>query len=76
MEFLLPLIEKMKRQQPETRPTAEQVLREWQRVRGDLNESLFRWRLGPKSEPAIERMFKDTVAVAWEGVFRLRKLVG
>ncbi|EIW54128.1 kinase-like protein [Trametes versicolor FP-101664 SS1] len=76
MEFLLPLIEQMKRHQPETRPTAAQVLREWKKVRGDLNESLFRWRLGPKSEPAIERMFKDTVAVAWEGVFRLRKLVG
>lgn len=76
MEFLLPLIEQMKRLQPETRPTAPQVLREWRRIRGDLSDSLFRWRLGPKSEPAVERMFKDTVAAAWEGVFRLRQLVG
>ncbi|KAI0828178.1 kinase-like protein [Trametes gibbosa] len=76
MEFLLRLIEPMTRRQPETRPTAEQVLVEWQSTRAELNESLFRWRLGPKSEPAIERMFNDTVAVAREGIFRLRKLVG
>ncbi|KAI0824583.1 kinase-like protein [Trametes gibbosa] len=76
MEFLLRLIEPMTRRQPETRPTAEQVLVEWQSTRAELNESLFRWRLGPKSEPAIERMFNDTVAVALEGIYRLRKLVG
>ncbi|KAI0824561.1 kinase-like protein [Trametes gibbosa] len=76
MEFLLRLIEPMTRRQPETRPTAEQVLVEWQSTRAELNESLFRWRLGPKSEPAIGRMFNDTVAVAREGIFRLRKLVG
>ncbi|KAI0365099.1 kinase-like protein [Pilatotrama ljubarskyi] len=76
MDFLVPLIDKMKRRRPEERPTAEEVLREWESIRADLDESLFRWRLGPKSEPAIERMFNDTVAVAWEGVYRLRKLVG
>ncbi|KAI0351964.1 kinase-like protein [Trametes cingulata] len=76
MDFLVPLIDKMTRRLPGERPTADEVLREWESVRADLNESLFRWRLGPKSEPAIERMFKDTVAVAWEGVYRLRKLVG
>lgn len=76
MDFLLRLIEPMKRRQPEERPNATEVLREWESIRADLSESLFRWRLGPKSEPAIERMFKDSVAAAWEGVYRLRKFVG
>lgn len=34
-----------------------------------------RWRLSPKNEPALERVVNDTVAVAWEGVYRLKKLV-
>ncbi|KAI0828174.1 kinase-like protein [Trametes gibbosa] len=69
MEFLRRLIDPMTRRQPESRPTADQILVEWQSTRSELNESLFRWRLGPKSEPAIGRMFNDTVAVA-------RRLVG
>ncbi|KAI0330361.1 kinase-like protein [Cubamyces sp. BRFM 1775] len=76
VEFLIPLIEKMKRQRPEERPTAEQVSQEWQQKRATLNDSLFRWRLVPHSEQAIERVVNDTVAVAWEGIYHLKKLVG
>lgn len=75
MDFLLSLIGPMTQRQPELRPTAEQVLQEWQRVRPTINESLFRWRLGPKDEPALERVVNDTVAVAWEGVYRIKKFV-
>ena len=66
----------MKRQRPEERPTAEQILQEWQQKRATLNDSLFRWRLVPKSEQTIERVVNDTVAVAWEGIYHLKKLVG
>ncbi|KAI0657815.1 kinase-like domain-containing protein [Cubamyces menziesii] len=76
VDFLLPLIEKMKRQRPEERPTAQQVSQEWQQKRATLNDSLFRWRLVSHSEQAIERVVNDTVAVAWEGIYHLKKLVG
>lgn len=66
----------MRQQRPEARPTAAELLRQWEAIRADLAPSLYRWRLGPKTEPAFERMVNDTVAVAWEGVYRLRKLVG
>ncbi|KAI8968722.1 kinase-like protein [Trametes punicea] len=76
VEFLRATIEPMKRQRPEERPSAEQVLREWQKTRATLSESLLRWRLVPKTEPAIERVVNDTVAVAWEGIYHLKKFVG
>ncbi|OJT07915.1 hypothetical protein TRAPUB_1194 [Trametes pubescens] len=75
MEFLEALIRPMTLRQPEQRPTAEQVSREWQRIRAALNDTDLRWRLGPKNEPAFDRVVNDTVAVAWEGVYRLKKLV-
>ncbi|KAJ8482818.1 hypothetical protein ONZ51_g5120 [Trametes cubensis] len=74
-DFLLPLVEQLRRVQPEQRLTAAQALREWQRIRATINDSLFRWRLVPKSEQAIERVVNDTVAVAWEGIYHLKKLV-
>lgn len=75
MEFLEALIGPMTLRQPEQRPTAEQVSREWQKIRATLNDTDLRWRLGPKNEPAFDRVVNDTVAVAWEGVYRLKKLV-
>ncbi|KAL7284778.1 hypothetical protein ACG7TL_002085 [Trametes sanguinea] len=76
VEFLLSIIEPMKRERPERRPTAEEVFREWKETRSKLSDSLYRWRLVPKSEPPIERVVNDTVAVAWEGIYHLKKLVG
>ncbi|KAI8968718.1 kinase-like domain-containing protein [Trametes punicea] len=76
VEFLHAIIEPMKRQRPEERPTAEEVLREWEKTRAALSDSLRRWRLVPKTEPAIERVVNDTVAVAWEGIYHLKQLVG
>ena len=75
MEFLVSLIEPMTRQRPEQRPTADYMLQVWEQKRATINESLFRWRLAPKSEPAIERVVNDTVAVAWEGIYHLTKFV-
>ncbi|KAI9069041.1 kinase-like protein [Trametes sanguinea] len=76
VEFLQSIIEPMKGVRPEQRPTAEQALRDWQRNRATLSDSLFRWRLVPRSEAPIERVVNDTVAVAWEGIYHLKKLVG
>ncbi|KAI0629610.1 kinase-like domain-containing protein [Trametes polyzona] len=74
-EFLHPLIESMTQTKPELRPTAHQVFREWEGIRTTLNDSLFRWRLVPRNEPPLDRVVNDTVAVAWEGVYRLKKFV-
>ena len=73
VHFLLPLIEKMKHQQPKMRPSADEALAEWVKIRDSLDKSVARWRLAPKSEPAIGRMFNDVVAVAWEGISHLTK---
>ncbi|KAI0774936.1 hypothetical protein BD413DRAFT_670235 [Trametes elegans] len=73
MKFLVPLIEKMRRTSPASRPTAPELLAHWGEIRADLSESLYRWRLGPKSEPAIERMLNDTFAAAREGIYYLKK---
>ncbi|KAI0657811.1 kinase-like domain-containing protein [Cubamyces menziesii] len=74
-DFLGSLVMQMRRERPQERPTAEQALQEWQKIRATLNDSLFRWRLVPKSEQGIERVVNDTVAVAWEGIYHLKKLV-
>ncbi|KAI9069045.1 kinase-like protein [Trametes sanguinea] len=76
VEFLHSLIKLMKQTRPEQRPTAEQALQEWKKIRATLADSLFRWRLVPKGEAPIERVVNDTVAVAWEGIYHLKKLVG
>ncbi|KAI0629585.1 kinase-like protein [Trametes polyzona] len=74
-DFLLPLIEPMTQRRPELRPTADQVLRKWTEQRATLNETLLRWRLVPRDEQPLSRVVNDTVAVAWEGVYRLKKFV-
>ena len=75
MHFLVPLVDNMRRPRPESRPTAAQLLAQWEEIKADLKESLFRWRLGPKTEPAVERVLNDTVAIAREGIYHLRKFV-
>ncbi|KAH9888338.1 kinase-like domain-containing protein [Cubamyces lactineus] len=75
MQFLIPLIDNMRQPRPELRPTAAQLLAQWEEIKADLKESLFRWRLGPKTEPAVERVLNDTVAIAREGIYHLRKFV-
>lgn len=75
LQFLLPLIESMKHKQPEQRLTASELVQIFASTRKTLNPNGFRWRLGPKSEPAYERLFNDGVAVAKESINQLRRLV-
>ncbi|KAI0774962.1 hypothetical protein BD413DRAFT_611939 [Trametes elegans] len=49
-----------------------QEFEQWEEIRADHGESLYRWHLGPKSEPAIEWMFNDTFAAAREGIYLLK----
>ncbi|KAI0657831.1 kinase-like protein [Cubamyces menziesii] len=73
--FLIPLIERMKQQQPSSRPTAEEALAQWVDIRDSLDQSTFRWRLPPKIEAGIGRVINGTVAAAWEGINNLKKYV-
>ena len=75
MEFMTDLLARMRQPRPEARPTIEEALQQWQHIKTTLHPSLNRWRLGSKSEPAIERVFNDTVAAAWNGLHSLRKLI-
>ncbi|KAL7277640.1 hypothetical protein ACG7TL_008567 [Trametes sanguinea] len=68
LEFLRDLIDVMKRQQPEQRPPVAELVQMFDKVRKTRNPSSLRWRLAPKSEPAYERLFNDTVAVAKNGL--------
>ena len=69
------LLTLMRQHLPEARPTTEEALQQWKNIKTTLHPSLNRWRLGSKSEPAIERVFNDTVAAAWNGLHSLRKLI-
>ncbi|KAI0700985.1 kinase-like domain-containing protein [Cerioporus squamosus] len=75
VDFLIELIEPMKQRDPAARPSASDLVSQFKDIRNRQSPSSYRWRLGSKSEPAYERMFNDTVAVAWEGLSQLRRLV-
>ena len=75
VDFLLELIESMKQQKPQDRLPADELVTMFRKIRDRQPPTSHRWRLSPRSEPAYERVFNDTVAVAWEGLSQLRRLV-
>ncbi|KAH9886277.1 kinase-like domain-containing protein [Cubamyces lactineus] len=76
VKFLLPLIELIKQHDPDLRPPPDELVKMFKQMRALLQESDLRRRLVPTSEPAYERLFNDTVAVAREGFNNLRRMVG
>ena len=72
MDFLLPILDRMKRQQPEQRPEIDDVISQWKILRAE-NMFMASWRCSPKSETMIERALNDTVAVALGGLKTLKK---
>ncbi|KAI0919176.1 hypothetical protein AcV5_002161 [Taiwanofungus camphoratus] len=74
-EFLQPLIDAMKDVQPARRLNAVAALTNFEEIRSCLNSSLLRWRLRSRSESAPERVMYDTVAVAREGIYHLKRLI-
>lgn len=65
----------MKTKDPLERPNAEVALSMFEAIRVHLNHSLLRWRLRLRTESAPERVVYDTVAVAREGIYHLKRLV-
>ncbi|KAI0645028.1 kinase-like domain-containing protein [Trametes meyenii] len=76
VEFLRPLIECMKQQDPALRPPAEELVKMFQQVRALVPENDIRWRLVQRSEQPYEKFINDTVAVAREGLGNLKRMVG
>ncbi|KAL6300706.1 hypothetical protein BKA93DRAFT_507980 [Sparassis latifolia] len=76
LEFLEPLVKAMTARDPAHRPDAEVALTIYHDIRRGLNPSLLRWRLRPRDESAPERILYDSVAVAREGIYRLKHIVG
>ncbi|RPD69052.1 hypothetical protein L226DRAFT_494947 [Lentinus tigrinus ALCF2SS1-7] len=75
VDFLRELVMHMKQRNPAARPPANELVSMFRQIRNLQPAASYRWRLGSKSEPAYERVFNDTVAVAWEGFSQLKKLV-
>ena len=74
-EFLQPLVAQMRQRDPNQRPTAQAALTVFQGIKADLRESTLRWRLRSREESAPERVVYDTVAVAREGIYRIKKMI-
>ncbi|RDX48603.1 hypothetical protein OH76DRAFT_1404513 [Lentinus brumalis] len=75
VEFLRELVMHMKQRDPAARPPASELVTMFRQIRSRQPPTSYRWRLGSKSEPAYERVLNDTVAVAWEGLSQLKRLV-
>ena len=72
MDFLLPMLDRMKQHKPEHRPDIDDVISQWKTIRAK-NMFMASWRCSPKSETMIERALNDTVAVALGGLKTLKK---
>ena len=65
----------MKWKDPAQRPTADAAFRIFESIYSRTDEVLLRWRLRSRTESAPERVVYDTVAVAREGIYQLRRLI-
>lgn len=72
MEFLFPLIEKMKHQAPSMRPSIEEAIALWDDLKKSVDKR-HHWRLSPQTEQHVERMVNDAVDLALRSYNGLRK---
>ena len=72
MEFLLPMIERMKQHHPAQRPNMDDVESQWKRIQAE-SSFMAPWRCSSKSETMIERALNDTVAAALGSLKNLKK---
>lgn len=60
---------------PEQRPTIDTAYKQFQRIQAGLSDSTLRWRLRSRKESVPERVVYDTVAVARESLYRLKRII-
>ncbi|TBU39410.1 kinase-like domain-containing protein [Dichomitus squalens] len=75
LDLIRPLVNMMKWKDPAQRPTADAAFHLFEAIYSRTDETLLRWRLRSRTESAPERVVYDTVAVAREGIYQLRRLI-
>ncbi|EJD41432.1 kinase-like protein [Auricularia subglabra TFB-10046 SS5] len=75
LAFLRPLLRRMTRPTPESRPTMEEALRRLRRVAEQPSGLWFRWRLRARTEGYLESLVRDVFAITREGYYQARHLV-
>ncbi|KAH9973838.1 kinase-like domain-containing protein [Lactifluus volemus] len=63
LRFFRPLAVSMTQLDPTRRPTAEEALRQWRAIRGNLNFVCRNWRLWERNEPLVYSLMLDVVHV-------------
>jgi hypothetical protein len=72
MSFLAPLIERMMQPRPEDRPSADEALAIWKRMRPQISRLQLSWRLKGRDEGLIGQFFYDCI----DAVHCLGRFVG
>ncbi|KAK7691417.1 hypothetical protein QCA50_004816 [Cerrena zonata] len=75
LDFLNALTVPMLQHDPNHRPSAQACYAIFQGIQASLTESTLRWRLRSRQESAPERVVYDTVAVAREGIYRIKHMI-
>ena len=75
LDFLQPLVNAMREPDSERRLDAKDAVTMLEIIRTKLTSTSLRWRLRPRTESTSERVVYDTVAVAREGLYHLKRLV-
>ncbi|KAK7691433.1 hypothetical protein QCA50_004832 [Cerrena zonata] len=75
LEFLSPLVSSMTHEDPLSRPTAQAAFDMFREIQAGLSESTLRWRLRSRNESVPERVVYDTVAVAREGIYKIKRMI-
>ncbi|THH04862.1 hypothetical protein EW146_g10061 [Bondarzewia mesenterica] len=76
LDFLMLLVTSMAEHDPVRRPSAPAALSDFQKLKAGLNSINLRWRLRPRDESVPQRVVFDTVAVARETFYQLKRIVG
>lgn len=75
VEFLDRLVGAMKRPNPTERPTAQEAIEVFQECKTALTTLALRWRLRSREESVPERVVYNSVAMAREGLYHLKRLM-
>ncbi|KAH9851078.1 kinase-like domain-containing protein [Lenzites betulinus] len=75
-DFIKPLVDCMRQDEPQSRPTANELVTMFQQLCKSEGSSKFRWRLSPRAESIPERMLNDAFTATRDGIRDLQRLVG
>ena len=65
----------MTQQEPEARPSAEEVLQRWHEIRSDISAIYAFWRLRGRNEVAIGTVILDTMSLIQTGASATGRII-